>query len=243
MPRDICHIVTCEHGGNLIPCEFAAAFDRKDTQSWLKSHRGYDPGAHVAAQQVAAALNVNLIVSLTTRLLVDLNRSLDNDSLFSKFTRNLPEDHKQRILDQYYHSYHESVRTATQSMVDVGKTAIHLSIHTFTPRIAGTWRPIDIGLLFDPQARPEADYCDEWQRRIAATCPKLRVRMNEPYAGIDDGLTTMLRKEFPPAQYFGIEIEINNRFFKQSQERQAAVVGALLESIPSAGGLLKKNRI
>ncbi len=57
--------------------------------------------------------------------------------------------------------------------------------------------------------------------------------MNEPYAGADDGLTTSLRGRFAPRQYLGIEIEINNRFFKQSLKRQEDVVAAVIQAAPS----------
>ncbi len=149
-------LVTCEHGGREVPAEFADAFAGMEANGWLESHRGYDPGSLAAAQQIASALGTRLVVSTTTRLLVDLNRSLASDTVFSKFTRGLSADRKQRILDEYYHPYRESVATAIESIVNDGKTAIHFSVHTFTPRMAGTWRPLDVGLLYDPDAEPEA---------------------------------------------------------------------------------------
>ena len=233
MPKNVSYIVTCEHGGNLIPSEFADVFDGKDSQSWLESHRGYDPGSLIAAEQLASVLNTKLLVSKTSRLLVDLNRSLDNDTLFSKFTRSLPEERKQQILDEYYEPHRDSVKATIQAIVDAGQTAIHLSIHTFSPRIAGTWRPIDVGLLYDPSAKPEADYCRLWQKRIGTAFRKLRVRMNEPYAGTADGLTTSLRRQFDPQGYYGIEVEICNRFFKGPTNRATDVVQALIESLPA----------
>jgi len=230
--KDFSYIVTCEHGGNLIPSEYADLFDRNDSQSWLQSHRGYDPGSRIVAEQIAGVLNSQLFVSTTTRLLVDLNRSLDNDTLFSKFTRNLPEDQKQQILDRHYHPYRNSVSSTIGAIVDAGQTAIHLSIHTFTPRFAGTWRPIDVGLLYDPGAKPEADYCRLWKKRITTAFQKLRVRMNQPYAGTADGLTTALRRQFDSNRYFGIEVEISNRFFKGPRKRPSDVARALAETVP-----------
>lgn len=233
IPKDFRHVVTCEHGGNVIPSEFADVFDRNDAQSWLESHRGYDPGSLNAAEQFAGALHTKSIISTTTRLLVDLNRSLDNDTLFSKFTRNLPEDRRQQILRRYYKPYHDSVQWTIRAIVDAGQTAIHLSIHTFTPRIAGKWRPFDVGLLYDPSAKPEANYCRLWRQRIGAAVSKIRVRMNEPYAGTDDGLTTMLRRKFDSKTYYGIEVEISNRFFAGPSKRATDIIRTLIQSLPS----------
>lgn len=225
------YVVTCEHGGNDVPREFAGAFSTKDAQAWLPSHRGYDPGSLTAANQIAAELGVDLISSTVTRLLVDLNRSLDNATLFSRFTRGFSESKKNAILNQYYHPYRTAVSTAIEQIVDAGQTAVHLSVHTFTPRIAGQWRPIDLGLLFDPDAATEASLCHRWQEAYAAKYPKRRVRLNEPYAGIADGLTTLLRTQFDSRSYCGIEIEINNRFFKRSPESQSRIIRELMECL------------
>jgi predicted N-formylglutamate amidohydrolase len=174
-----------------------------------------------------------LIASTTTRLLVDLNRSLSSDSLFSKFTRALPANRKQKIIDEHYNPYRRSVAAAIESILGDQNTVIHLSVHTFTPRLAGVWRPFDIGLLYDPAAKPETAFCCEWQRRIPMADSRLRTRMNQPYAGTDDGLTTTFRGRFEPSQYVGIEIEINNRFFKQSPKRHQAVVAAVIQAAPT----------
>ncbi|QDV42794.1 N-formylglutamate amidohydrolase [Stieleria neptunia] len=225
---DRAYVVTCEHGGNQVPHDFADAFGRGDAKAWLASHRGHDPGSLAAARQLAESLRVDRISSTTTRLLVDLNRSLDHESLFSKFTRDLADDRKRLILDRYYHPYRNAVGNAIDAIVDRGQTAIHFSVHTFTPRIAGVWRPIDLGLLFDPDAAGEAEYCRQWRQRLLERSPKRRILMNEPYAGTADGLTTALRKRYDSRRYFGIEIEINNRFFKRSPEHQRRVVDELL---------------
>lgn len=222
------YVVTCEHGGNQVPSAFADAFRRGDAKTWLASHRGHDPGSLSAALQLAEYLNVDLISSTTTRLLVDLNRSLDHQALFSKFTRDLADERKRLILDRYYHPYRNAVGNVIDSIVDRGQTAIHFSVHTFTPRIAGVWRPIDIGLLFDPDAGGEAEYCQRWRQRLVERFPKRRVLMNQPYAGTADGLTTALRRRYDSRRYFGIEIEINHRFFKRSPEHQRRVVEELI---------------
>lgn len=240
-PENINHryVVTCEHGGNQVPSEFADAFSRGDAKAWLASHRGHDPGSLSAAMQLAEHFNVDLISSTTTRLLVDLNRSLDHEMLFSKFTRDLADDRKRLILDQYYHPYRKTVRNVIDSIIERGQTAIHFSVHTFTPRIAGVWRPIDLGLLFDPEAGGEAEYCRRWRQRLVERSPKRRVLMNQPYAGTADGLTTTLRQRYDSRRYFGIEIEINHRFFKRSPEHQRRVVEELIaagwDEAPIAG--------
>jgi predicted N-formylglutamate amidohydrolase len=185
---------------------------------------------------MASALGVELIAAETTRLLVDLNRSLDNPSLFSKYSNRLTAFERDEVLRSYYRPYREQV----ESVIGDGmrrrarETArvVHLSVHTFTPRMAGIWRPIDIGLLFDPASPTETDICTRWQEGMLKTHRRLRVVPNLPYAGTDDGLTTYLRTRWPASDYAGIEIEINHRFFKRSRETQRKIVQALLETFP-----------
>ena len=82
---DVGFVVTCEHGGNRIPPRYAKAFAAH--QAVLDSHRGWDAGALTLAQQLAEALAAPLIVSRTSRLLVDLNRSEHHRALFSSISR------------------------------------------------------------------------------------------------------------------------------------------------------------
>lgn len=51
-----------------------------------------------------------------------------------------------------------------------------------------------------------------WKAAFAEQSAELRVRRNYPYQGKDDGLTSAMRRCFPPDQYVGIEIELNQAF-------------------------------
>ena len=44
---------------------------------------------------------------------------------------------------------------------------------------------------------------------------RLRVELNQPYLGIDDGLTTAMRQQFADHDYAGIELEINHRIMRR----------------------------
>ncbi len=214
-------LVTCEHAGNAIPAEHTDAFAGRDAQAWLRSHRGYDPGAHAAALQIATALSAQCIACSTTRLLADLNRSLGRPSLFSKFTRSLPARQQRELLDRHYRPYRVHVESTLKKLLARHRRVLHLSVHTFTPRIGGLWRPLDVGLLYDPARHREQAVCGRWRRRLKKLHPRLRVALNQPYAGIDDGFTTALRKLHAEDRYAGIEIEINNRFAKRSAEHRS----------------------
>ena len=77
------------------------------------------------------------------------------------------------------------------------------------PELDGDVRSADVGLLYDPRRRGEAELCVRWKRSLTALAPHMRVRRNYPYAGKADGLTSHLRRHFTQQHYIGIELEIN----------------------------------
>ena len=52
---------------------------------------------------------------------------------------------------------------------------------------------------------------------------ELRVRRNYPYAGKGDGLTSYLRRRFPPGAYVGIELEVNQSIVFAAGRRWTAL--------------------
>jgi predicted N-formylglutamate amidohydrolase len=203
-------LVTCEHGGNRIPAKYWPLF--KSHRGLLDSHRGFDPGALALAREFAAALRAELVYSTTSRLLVELNRSLHHRQLFSEITRALPQEERERLLERYYQPYREWVEAQVREATRGGARIIHLSCHSFTPRLEGEVRRADVGLLYDPARPREVAFCKTWQRILGAGQPPLRVRRNYPYRGSADGLTTYLRSLVPDPAYAGIELEVNQKY-------------------------------
>jgi len=90
---------------------------------------------------------------------------------------------------------------------------------------------MDIGLLFDPASASESKLCQDWKSELAQPSERPKVALNQPYLGTDDGLTTSLRKDFGPAEYLGIELEINNRIFHRVESGRLRVLANILESL------------
>src|SRR5690606_8197515 len=140
-PRQL--LITCEHGGNRVPAPYQQRFAAH--RKLLESHRGYDRGALELARDFAAALDAPLFASTTTRLLVELNRSLGHPQLFSIVTRGLSRDERQRLLEQYYYPYRSGVEQRIEDEIAKGAAVVHLSVHSFTPVLDGQERSADIG--------------------------------------------------------------------------------------------------
>ncbi|MHB1215252.1 MAG: N-formylglutamate amidohydrolase [Thiobacillus sp.] len=202
-------LITCEHGGKRIPARYRPLF--AGFEALLHTHRGHDPGALALARQMAGSLAAPLFVSTTSRLLIDLNRSIGHPRLYSEATRNAPASVRREILEQHYLPYRNQVEAHIATKIAQGRRVIHLSSHSFTPVLDGDVRNADIGLLYDPARPGEAELCRRWQTRLKAQAPEWTVRRNYPYTGKSDGFTAYLRRRFPADGYVGIELEINQK--------------------------------
>ncbi|MEW4490641.1 N-formylglutamate amidohydrolase [Thalassoglobus sp. JC818] len=208
-------IVSCEHGGNELPEEFAAYFS--DAEETLATHRGLDLGALAVAEQLAKALNAPLHFSTTSRLLIDLNRSPNHPDLFSQWSRALSDSQRTELIAGDYTSYRSKVESSIRE-ITASSRVIHLSIHSFTPIWNSVPRSTDIGLLFDPSRQFETDVCTIWKQHLINEFPDMTVDDNQPYLGTDDGLTTYLRTQFSDSKYAGIELEVNQKLLSQHNE-------------------------
>ncbi|MGK0413640.1 MAG: putative N-formylglutamate amidohydrolase [Polaribacter sp.] len=200
-------VLTCEHGGNDIPETYKKHFPNDEV---LKTHRGYDMGALDLFQYLKPLSDVSFY-STTSRLLVELNRSLHHKMLFSEFTKHLSKIEKDNIIKDYYLPYRLRVEDKINDYVNRSEEVLHLSIHSFTPQLNGKIRNCDIGLLYDSQRNKEQEFCKNLKALLLKHNPNINIRFNYPYLGKADGFTTFLRKQFPK-NYIGIEIEVNQKF-------------------------------
>ena len=224
-------VLTCEHGGNKIPVAYRSLFSGADDV--LQSHRGWDPGALAVAEAMAERLGAKLFSSKTSRLLVELNRSLGHGSLFSSYTASLPEQQRQQIVDRYWRPYREEVTAHIDELVNAGFRVIHLSIHSFTPVWEGITRRTHIGLLYDPRRSNERSFCNAWKAELRQLCAEYTVHSNQPYKGIADGFTTWLRRHVAAIKgcegtYAGIEVEINQALIHPATRSRIDAMADLL---------------
>jgi predicted N-formylglutamate amidohydrolase len=225
-------IITCEHGGNRIPAPYRGLF--RGQRALLDSHLGYDPGSLVMAKALASAWRAPLVASMTSRLLIDLNRSIGHPQLFSAATRGVPSETRAQIVDEHYRPYRVQVERLVRRAVARGHRVIHISSHSFTAELDGRVRGADVGLLYDPGRRGETEVCARWKESLAASAPNLRVRRNYPYAGKGDGLTSHLRLRFAQSDYIGIELEVNQSIVLAAGRRWTALQRMLIDSLGTA---------
>jgi len=222
-------LISCEHGGNRIPSAYRRYY--ASFEGLLRSHRGYDMGALRMGREFAALLKAPLFASTTSRLLVDLNRSIGNPRLYSGATQDAPPHVRKQILERFYFPYRDAAEADIAEAIREGCKVIHISSHSFTPELNGEVRNADIGLLYDPVRAPERDLCKRWRAGIRARAPALKVRRNYPYRGTSDGFVAYLRKRFLPDVYTGVELEINQKHVFSGAHHWAELRRQLLETL------------
>lgn len=206
-------VVTCEHAFHKIPKEFARLF--AGAEAVLHSHRGYDPGAFDLYDALSELADFSRATE-TSRLLVEVNRSVEHQNLFSEFTKKLSSEEKEKLLREFYFPYRNSVEEKIAEFIEEGHEVWHLSVHSFTPVMQGKVRNADIGLLYDPSRQPEKIISAEMKKILLEQRPDLKIRFNYPYLGIADGFTTYLRRKFPK-NYAGIELEVNQKLVEHNR--------------------------
>jgi predicted N-formylglutamate amidohydrolase len=224
-------LLTCEHGGNRVPREFALLFAGAKARRALKGHRGYDIGALPVARALARELRVELLYSTTTRLLIEPNRSVGHAQLFSEFSRTLDPDARGFVVERHYTPHRERVVAAVETRSSNCGLVCHIGVHSFVPVLHGVTRSADIGLLYDPARRYESAICATWKQALARCDAGLRVRRNYPYRGTADGLTTALRRRYPAERYVGIELEMNQRLLAGGSSACRRVIRAIRTSL------------
>jgi predicted N-formylglutamate amidohydrolase len=227
-------LLSCEHAGNSVPRRWAHLFSSARARALLRTHRGWDIGALALARELSRSLGAPLVTCTTTRLLADANRPRGNRNLFSRFTRELPAEERRAILRRAHEPHWRAVEEHVRRALARRRRVLHLSIHSFTPVLAGETRNCELGLLYDPRRPLERAFCRSLQERLLSSAPELRVRRNYPYHGAAAALTTSLRRMFPAQAYLGIEIELNQGWWTSAAARdRRGLVGSVAAAIRS----------
>src|SRR5690606_4145681 len=227
-------VVSCEHGGRCVPDEYRALFAGAEAERALDSHRGCDDGAADVARALAERVGAALFIAETTRLFVDLNRSIGHPRLFSEITRGLDAAGRGGCAARSCRPSRDGVAGAPGGAAR-GGPVLHGSGRTFRPVLGGEGRRAGVALLFDPRRAGEARFAGVWRDALRGELPVgTVVRRNYPYRGVSDGFTTWLRKRFAADAYLGLELEVNQRHVGGAE--WPAYVDAIAASLERALG-------
>ena len=175
----------CDHASNAIPADYDGL---GMAAPLFETHIAYDIGAAFVTRALAGAYGAAALLGGASRLLIDLNRGADDPTLVMKLSdgsiipgnRHADAAEVARRLERFHAPYHAAIRT---QIARIGRQAILISIHSFTPAWKGVGRPWEVGVLYGPDAR----LARPLMKHLEAA--GFSVGDNEPYAGALEGDT------------------------------------------------------
>ena len=105
-------------------------------------HIAYDIGVEQVVRGLAKRLDVPVVMSTFSRLLIDPNRGEDDPTLIMKLSDGaiipanhpLSDEERNRRLEMWHRPYHRAIeRTIDEVEAMSGRTALVISVHSFTP--------------------------------------------------------------------------------------------------------------
>ncbi len=149
-----CFILTCEHASNVIP---EAYKNLGLSPNELDRHIARDKGAAEICRILAEKLGCAAFLGKYSRLLIDLNRRVNEDELIVEESDktlvpgnvHLDEKEKQNRIETYYKPYYGAIDAYIATLRAQGIEPVLFSIHSYTPQLrGGSYRPWHAGVLY-----------------------------------------------------------------------------------------------
>lgn len=226
-------VITCDHASNKVP---SALNGLGLDQSVLDRHVGYDIGTIAVATALAKKLNAPAIFSGYSRLVMDLNRPVDDftsiraisDGEFIPANRYLNDAEKQVRHVELFKPYHDQVAEIIEEKIDGEKYPILISVHSCTDIMNDIKRPWHVGVLTNHDRRVGEALIAVLEERFPDMC----VGDNKPYSGWDPyGFT--LENHAVPRGLPNVLLEIRQDLIKDAEGESiwAEKVGSALETV------------
>ena len=176
-------VILCDHAGNAFPPGYGTL---GLAASELERHIAYDVGAAAVTRRLAAALGAPAVLTRYSRLLIDVNRGLDDPTLIMRLSdgaivtgnRQLDAAERDQRIRLYYEPYHAAIEGLIGEALAAGLPPALLSIHSYTHMWKGCSRPWHAAVLWDKDPRLARPLLEALVAERG-----LVVGENEPYSG------------------------------------------------------------
>ncbi len=199
-------LLVCDHASNRFPKSLGTmGLDYLDRLS----HITVDIGSRATTESLAKQLNTTAILCQYSRLIVDCNRNLsDNSAYLDKSdgvdipgNQNLNNNEKEIRESEIYWPYHNAIDTQISRLKRQKVSPIIISIHSFTPVFNGNKREWEVGVLWDKDPTTARIFINK------LTDAGFLVGDNKPYSGKDlEDFTLDYHAETIGLPHVGIEI-------------------------------------
>lgn len=202
-------LLVCEHASNFVP----VVFDNLGlSDALLHSHIAWDPGALAVAKVLSATLDAPLIAQRVSRLVYDCNRPPQVVSAVPAISElhPIPGNSGLSAVERYarvesvYQPFQQAVGVVLDDRLDAGQKPVLVTVHSFTPFYKGARRDVELGILYDSDAR-----LAEALLRAVNNGPEIDARLNQTY-GPADGVTHTLAEQALLRGLLNVMIEIRN---------------------------------
>ncbi|HEX2528274.1 MAG TPA: N-formylglutamate amidohydrolase [Geminicoccus sp.] len=178
-------LIVADHAGRVVPEGVELGVDPDD----LARHIGWDIGAAIVTRQLADRLSAPALLCHVTRLVIDPNRRprlpssmpVVSDGTVVPGNRDLSEEDVQARIREHFLPYHRAIARWIGAKRRDGIAPVLIAVHSFTPRMLGTSRPWQVGVLWRGDRRISAPLLDGLRRD-----PSICVGDNLPYSGQED---------------------------------------------------------
>jgi predicted N-formylglutamate amidohydrolase len=181
-------LLVCEHASQAVPSEYAAlGLPRAE----LDRHIGYDIGAAALTRALAERLDATALLGVVSRLVIDINRQpwhpgfvpVESDGTVVPGNAGADDAERARREARWFTPFHARVHAELDARAAAGRPPVLVTVHSFTPVLAGDVRPWPVGVLYGRE-RPAAMLVLEALRATVIEGP---VGDNQPYGIMLDG--------------------------------------------------------
>jgi predicted N-formylglutamate amidohydrolase len=196
-----------DHAGAWVPARLAnLGLSAAD----LGRHIACDLGVSALGMDLATRLDATLIEQCYSRLVVDCNRARTaedwiapvSDGTIVPGNAGLAAGARTARHDEIFEPYHAWIAALIDERMAAGRAVVLVSLHSFTPTLAGTVRPWEVGVLHAGGSEGFARKVFELLQQESTLC----VGDNEPYQ-MDETDYTVPRHAFSRGLAY-VELEV-----------------------------------
>lgn len=151
-------LLTADHAGQAIP---RALGDLGLPPGEIDRHIGWDIGIAGVARELATLLDAWTILQAYSRLVIDCNRPLESPTLIVASSdgtavpanATLTAQARAARVREIFRPYHDAIVEALEQRRLAPRPTMLMTLHSFTPAMAGVARPWHCGVLYHRDAR------------------------------------------------------------------------------------------
>lgn len=151
-------LLTGDHAGRAIPRRLG---DLGLPESDLVRHIAWDIGIAGVTERLSKALDATAVLQSYSRLVIDCNRRPEWPSAIPEISEStripgnegISEAEREARRGEVFLPYHARIAKLLDARRAAGQRTVLVAMHSFTPVFKGEARSVEVGILYNPEAR------------------------------------------------------------------------------------------